>query len=190
VIPAQKGGERRVQEALEHTCVKPMRRPAREQDLTYDMRGTASDLEVFARKDFAQMSAAEIREARRRISRLAFAREEMPSRRLVADPRGHRIDLRRTLRASLRAGGEMIDLKRRATGRRRPPLVALLDISGSMSDYSRVALHFLHALAEARGRVSTFLFGTRLTNVTRALKARDPDAALAAASAAAKDWSG
>jgi uncharacterized protein len=81
-------------------------------------------------------------------------------------------------------------LKRRAAGRRRPPLVALLDISGSMSDYSRVALHFLHALGEARGRVSVFLFGTRLTNVTRALKARDPDAALAAASAAAKDWSG
>jgi uncharacterized protein len=189
-MPVQKAGQRRVQEALEDKGIKPMPRPQREQDLTYDMRGTASDLEVFARKDFAQMNAAEIFEARRRIARLALAREEMPSRRLVSDPRGHRIDLRRTLRASLRAGGEMIDLKRRATGRRRPPLVALLDISGSMSDYSRVALHFLHALGETRGRVSTFLFGTRLTNVTRALKSRDPDAALAAASAAAKDWSG
>src|SRR5258708_11591603 len=103
------------------------------------------------------MGGAKIFEARRRISRLAFGREEMPSRRLIANPRGRRIDLRRTLRASLRAGGEMIDLKRRALSTRRPPLVALLDISGSMSDYSRVALHFLHALAEARGRLSLVL---------------------------------
>jgi hypothetical protein len=90
----------------------------------------------------------------------------------------------------LRAGGELIDLKRRAPGGRLPPLVALLDISGSMSEYSRIVLHFLHALAETRGGVSTFLFGTRLTNVTRALKTRDPDAALAACGQAAKDWSG
>ena len=188
--PIEKAGQRRVQEALQETGVKSIPRPRRDKALTYDMRGTASDLEVFARKDFAQMSAAEIFEARRRIALLAFAREEMPSRRLKADPRGRRIDLRRTLRASLRAGGDLIDLKRRAASRRRPPLVALLDISGSMSDYSRVALHFLHALAEARGRVSVFLFGTRLTNVTRALQRRDPDAALAACSLAAKDWSG
>ena len=190
VAPTEKAGERRVREALETAGVKSLPRPRREEDLSYDMRGTASDLEVLAKKDFAQMSAAEIAEARRRIASLAFARAEVPSRRVVSDPRGRRIDLRRTLRASLRAGGDLIDLKRRAPGRRRPPLVALLDISGSMSDYSRVALHFLHALAEARGRVSTFLFGTRLTNVTRALKARDPDSALAACSAAAKDWSG
>ena len=190
VAPAEKAGQRRVQEALEDVGRPSMRRPRREEDLTYDMRGTASDLEVFAKKDFAQMSAAEISEARRRIAALPFAREEIFSRRLVSDPRGRRIDLRRTLRASLRAGGDLIDLKRRAPGRRRPPLVALLDISGSMSDYSRVVLHFLHALTEARGRVSTFLFGTRLTNVTRALACRDPDAALAACSVAAKDWSG
>jgi uncharacterized protein len=186
----ERAGERRVQEALQDAGVKSLPHPRREEELAYDMRGTASDLEVLAKKDFAQMSAGEIFEARRRISRLAFAREEIPSRRLVADPRGRRIDLRRTLRASLRAGGDLIDLKRRAAGRRRPPLVALVDISGSMSDYSRVVLHFLHALGEARGNVSTFLFGTRLTNVTRALKRRDPDAALAACSTAAKDWSG
>ncbi|HLL28195.1 MAG TPA: VWA domain-containing protein [Xanthobacteraceae bacterium] len=189
-MPAEKSGQRRVQEALEDAGVRAMPRPRREQELTYDMRGTASDLEVLAKKDFAQMSAAEIREARRLIAKLPFAREEMPSRRLVIDPRGRRIDLRRTLRASLRAGGDLIDLKRRATGRRTPPLVALVDISGSMSDYSRVVLHFLHALTEARGNVATFLFGTRLTNVTRALARRDPDAALASCSAAAKDWSG
>lgn len=187
--PAEKPGRRRVEEAFAESGVKRVPRPKREQQLTYDMRGTASDAETFARKDFAQMSAEEIREARRRIALLPFAREEVSARRLVADPRGRLIDFRRTLRASLRAGGDLIDLKRRAPGMRRPPLVALLDISGSMTDYSRVILHFLHALGEAR-RVSVFLFGTKLTNVTRALKARDPDAALAACAKAAKDWSG
>ena len=136
------------------------------------------------------MSANEIREARREIARLPLTCEKIASRRRVSNPRGRLIDFRRTLRASLRTGGDLIDLRRRAFGSRRPPLVALLDISGSMSDYSRVVLHFLHAMTEARGHVSTFLFGTRLTNVTRALKARDPDAALASCSVAAKDWSG
>ncbi len=191
VAPIEKVGQRRVQEAFAEKGVKQMPRPLpAQQELTYDMRGTASDLEVFARKDFAQMSAAEIHEARRRIAVLPFTHEEMPSRRLAPDRRGHKIDFRRTLRASLRTGAELIDLRHHKPGVRQPQLVALLDISGSMSDYSRVVLHFLHALGEARGRVSTFLFGTHLTNVTRALKARDPDAALALCSAAAKDWSG
>jgi len=186
----ERAGGRRVQEALQEAGAPAMRRPRREEDLSYDMRGTASDLELLAKKDFAQMSAAEIADARHRIALLAFTYEEIPSRRALADPRGRRIDLRRTLRASLRAGGDLIDLRRRAPSRRRPPLVALVDISGSMTDYSRLLLHFLHALGEVRGHVSTFLFGTRLTNVTRALQRRDPDAALAACSAAAKDWSG
>jgi len=68
--------------------------------------------------------------------------------------------------------------------------VALLDISGSMSQYTRLFLHFLHAVTDARKRVATFLFGTRLTNVTRALKAKDPDEALAACAASVQDWSG
>ena len=73
---------------------------------------------------------------------------------------------------------------------RRPPIVAICDISGSMSDYTRVFLHFLHALGEERGRVHTFLFGTRLTNVTRSLRHKDPDEALAACTAHVEDWSG
>jgi uncharacterized protein with von Willebrand factor type A (vWA) domain len=90
----------------------------------------------------------------------------------------------------LRADGELIEPKRRAPGKRLPPIVALLDFSGSMSEYSRVVLHFLHALAESRGGVSTFLFGTRLTNVTRAVRTRDPDAALRACGQATLNWSG
>jgi uncharacterized protein len=186
--PVERPGERRVEEALGDGAPRLSRQPKPE--LKLDMRGSVSDVEVLCKKDFAQMSVAEIVEARRRIAMLPFARQEIPARRLVAKARGHRIDLRRTLRASLRAGGEVIDLRRRARGTRRPPIVALVDISGSMTDYSRVLLHFLHALGEAQGRVSTFLFGTRLTNVTGALKARDPDAALAACTATARDWSG
>ncbi len=88
-----------------------------------------------------------------------------------------RIDPRRSFRRSLQPGGA-IDLAYRAPMERAPPVVALCDISGSMSEYTRLFLHFLHALGETR-RVSTFLFGTRLTNVTRAMRARDPDEALA-----------
>ena len=186
----ERPGQRRVQEALAEGNPPRLPRPHPEAEREVDMRGSASDVEILRHKDFAQMTADELTEARRRIKGIAALWERVPARRLVADPRGRRIDIRRTLRASLRAGGELIDLKRRGPGRRLPPIVALLDISGSMSDYSRVVLHFLHALAASRGRVSTFLFGTRLTNVTRALRTRDPDAALAACGRVAKDWSG
>jgi uncharacterized protein with von Willebrand factor type A (vWA) domain len=186
----ERPGERRAQEALDDAAAPRLPRPMPEPEREVDMRGSASDIEILRQKDFAQMTAAELDQAHRRISQVTMLWEEVPSRRLIPDPRGARVDLRRTLRASLRAGGELIDLKRRARGHRLPPLVALLDISGSMSDYSRVVLHFLHALAEQRGRVSTFLFGTRLTNVTRALRTRDPDAALKACGQAANDWAG
>jgi uncharacterized protein len=112
------------------------------------------------------------------------------TRRLAPHRRGKVIDMRRTLRASLKSGGDFIDLRFNGPKTRPPPIVALLDISGSMSQYSRVFLHFFHALTDARKRVSTFLFGTRLTNVTRALRERDPDDALAACSASVPDWSG
>ena len=100
------------------------------------------------------------------------------------------IDLRRTLRSSMKAGGAVIDLKYLGPKTRQPPIVALLDISGSMSEYTRLFLHFLHAVTDARKRVSVFLFGTRLTNITRALRARDPDDALSRCSALVEDWSG
>jgi hypothetical protein len=90
----------------------------------------------------------------------------------------------------MKAGGALIDLRYRGPETRLPPIVALLDISGSMGEYTRLFLHFLHAVTDARKRVHSFLFGTRLTNVTRALKAKDPDEALAACSASVADWSG
>jgi uncharacterized protein len=155
-----------------------------------DARLTVSDREVLERKDFAQMTAAEVAAAKEAIKQLVLGFDEVMTRRLRPHPHGHIVDLRRTLRASMKAGGAVIDLKYLGRRRRLPPIVALVDISGSMSQYTRLFLHFLHAMTDARKRVSTFLFGTRLTNVSRALREKDPDEALAACSASVFDWSG
>src|SRR5207237_6398497 len=159
-------------------------------DVEVDARLTVSDREVLQRKDFAQMTAAEVAAAKAAIARLVLSIDEVKTRRLAPHRHGHLIDIRRTLRASLKAGGAVIDLKYLGPRSKSPPIVALLDISGSMSQYTRLFLHFLHAVTDALKRVHTFLFGTRLTNVTRALKAKDPDEALAACSASVLDWSG
>ena len=159
-------------------------------EMEIDARFTVSDREVLEKKDFAQMTAAEAAAAKEAIKRLVLPFDERVTRRLAPRPHGHRIDLRRTLRASLKAGGAIIDLKYLGRRTQPPPIVALLDISGSMSQYTRMFLYFLHALTASRKHVSTFLFGTRLTNVTRALTERDPDEALEACSASVLDWSG
>ena len=157
--------------------------------LDLDARFTMSDKEILRSKDFAQMSAAEIAEARKHIKALVMPEDRRRTRRFTPSAtRRERIDARKSFRRSLQPGGT-IDLEFRAAIERPPPVVALCDISGSMSEYTRLFLHFLHALGETR-RVSTFLFGTRLTNVTRAMAARDPDDALARCSALAADWSG
>jgi uncharacterized protein with von Willebrand factor type A (vWA) domain len=161
-----------------------------EVEVMQDFRLTTSDREILQQKDFAQMSAAEIVAAKDAIARLVLPLDEVRTRRTMPGRRGRLIDLRRTLRASMKAGGAVIDLKYLSPRTRMPPLVALLDISGSMTDYTRLFLHFLHAVTDARKRVSSFLFGTRLTNITHALKAKDPDEALASVSASVLDWSG
>jgi len=178
----------RVQEALFSDMKDKLKPEERETEL--DLTFTVSDRELLQKKDFAQMTADEIAAARIAIKRLVLSLDEVKTRRLTPHRRGHIIDMRRTLRASMKAGGAFIDLKYLGRKTRQPPIVALLDISGSMSDYTRLFLHFLHAVTDARKRVHSFLFGTRLTNVTRALKARDPDEALAACSAGVLDWSG
>src|SRR6187397_3254694 len=180
-------GAQRVQEALLSNLGEGERKPP---ELDVDARLTVSDREVLQKKDFAQMTAAEISAAKDAIKRLVLSLGEVKTRRLAPNRHGHRVDLRRTLRASMQAGGAVIDLKYLGPRVKSPPIVALLDISGSMSQYTRLFLHFLHAVTDARKRVHTFLFGTRLTNVTRALRERDPDDALAACSASVLDWSG
>ena len=180
-------GAQRIQDALSGGI---SRREEEREEVEVDARLTVSDREVLQKKDFAQMSAAEIAAARAAIARLALPLDLIRTRRLTVARRGHMIDLRRTLRASMKAGGAVIDLKYLGPRQKEPPIVALLDISGSMSQYTRLFLHFLHSVTDARKRVTTFLFGTRLTNVTRAIRQRDPDEALAACSAHVVDWSG
>ena len=180
-------GATRVHEALFSGLDDKLKK---EREIELDTRMTVSDREVLQRKDFAQMTNVEVAAAKEAMKRLVLPLAEVRTRRLKPHPRGHLIDIRRTFRASLKGGGDFIDLRFVGPRTKPPPIVALLDISGSMSQYSRIFLHFLHALTDARKRVSTFLFGTRLTNVTRALRARDPDDALAACSASVPDWSG
>lgn len=180
---------RRVQEALHEQ--KPAREPKPdEQKQELDVAMTVSEQERLRRMDFEAMGAAEIAEAKRQIARLVLPLDDRPTRRFRPDPRGPRVDLRRTIRASLRSGGEVLALARTRRRVKPPPLVALCDISGSMTRYAQILLHFLHALANRRARVSVFLFGTRLTNVTRALLKRDPEVAFEMVARILPDWSG
>jgi uncharacterized protein with von Willebrand factor type A (vWA) domain len=182
-----KAGESRVLEAF-----RPDRPKQEEEIVEREITAhlTTSDRDVLKDRDFAQMSAAEIARARRLIDAMRLPDDARPTRRLKADPRGKIVDLRRSLRDSLRGGGATIDLAFRSRAVKPPPLVAIVDISGSMAEYSRLFLHFLHALAEKRRRVHSFVFATRLTNITRELSHRDPDDALARAAARVKDWEG
>ena len=150
-----------------------------------------SDEELLRDKDFAQYSDAERMLARALLARLARRGPTRPSRRLrAARARGRRPDLRRTLRASLRHGGEPLERRWLKPARRPRPLVLIADVSGSMEPYARMLLQYLHAAVAARTRVEAFVFGTRLTRVTRELGGRDHDRALQRASAAVSDWSG
>ena len=180
-------GAQRIQEAL---FAGTNKQKPEEQEVEIDSRLTVSDREVLNKKDFAQMTGAEIVAAKEAIAKLALPLNEVKTRRMTPSRHGHLIDMRRTLRASMKAGGALIDLKYLGPKVKEPPIVALLDISGSMSQYTRLFLHFLHAITDERKRVTTFLFGTRLTNVTRAIRQRDPDEALAACGAHVVDWSG
>lgn len=151
---------------------------------------STSDIEKLQRRDFETMTAEELIQAKRLIAGLRLPIPQVATRRLRPDAHGARVDLRATLRASLRGNADVIPLRRRSFRRHHPPLVVLCDISGSMSRYSRMFLHFLHAITNDHDRVHSFVFGTRLTNVTRHLRNRDVDLALAAISRSVADWSG
>lgn len=180
---------RRVSEALGAFAL-PL--PGDDKQVTLDPDGSLSfsPAEVLRRKDFEQMSIQELALAKAAIARMHLPLGKIPARRLASHPRGRRIDMRRTLRASLRTGGQIIPLQTRAPRLRPPPLVVLCDISGSMSQYSRLLLHFMHAVTNDYDRVHCFVFGTRLTNITRLLRVRDVDTALDSVSEAVEDWDG
>jgi uncharacterized protein with von Willebrand factor type A (vWA) domain len=178
------------QRAADALLKQPAKADPKEQKVVeLDARLTVSEKEVFKDKDFAQMTAAEIALARRDMARLRLPADRVRTRRLVAGE-GRVVDLRRTLRAAMRNGGHLVDVKLRTPVLKHPPIVALCDISGSMADYSRLFLHFLHAVSENGRRVHAFAFATRLTNISRALRAKDPDEALDQCTRMVKDWDG
>jgi uncharacterized protein len=163
---------------------------AASEKLELEARLTFSSREVLSRMDFDTMSAAELAEAKKMLSQLRLPLPTVRTRRRKVSRNGRMVDLRATLRESLREGGDIIPLVRTARTELHPPLVVLCDISGSMNPYSRMFLHFLHAITNDRDRVTVFVFGTRLTNITRQLRHRDVDVAMARVAEAIKDWSG
>ncbi|HSK40479.1 MAG TPA: VWA domain-containing protein [Arenibaculum sp.] len=170
----------------EHGAGREQERPEIEIDATM----TWSGRELLQRKDFEKMTALEAAAARAVIRDMSLPLMTVRTRRFEPSATGNSTDMRASLRRSLRSGGAVIELARRRRRVRHPPLVALCDISGSMSQYSRMLLHFLHAVTNDRDRVHTFLFGTRLTNVTRHLRHKDVDVALEKVAANVEDWSG
>ena len=190
-VPAERENRapRRLAEALYPGRAEAGEAPD-EREIEVDARLTYSDDEVLRKIDFETMSAEELAEAKTVIAGMRLAIARVPTRRYTLSDRGPRIDMRATLRAGLRTGGAVIPLRQRTRVRRHPPLVILCDISGSMGRYSRMLLHFTHAVTNDRDRVHTFVFGTRLTNITRHLRHRDVDVAVEGVSGAVADWSG
>ena len=181
-------GSRRLAEAMAGPP-KPREKPPEERS-EIDAIMAVSERERLQQMDFEAMSAADIARAKAEIRTLTLPLDLRRTRRRRPDPAGPHIDLRATIRSSLRHGGEIltIDSSRHVT--RPPPLVVITDISGSMSRYAQILLHFLHAVANDRDRVSVFLFGTRLSNITRQLRHRDPEMAFQLVSHSVPDWSG
>jgi uncharacterized protein len=149
-----------------------------------------SRVEVLREKDFARCSEAELAEAMEVMRALPVTTVVRASHRWVSHRRGSRPDIRSTVRASMRRGGEVVTLERMRRIPRVRRLVVLCDVSGSMEPYARALLRFSHVLVAGRTRVEAFALGTRLTRLTRQLSSHDPDAAMAAATASVRDWSG
>ncbi|MCY6380379.1 vWA domain-containing protein [Hoeflea prorocentri] len=184
----QRSGQTRASQAFQNRNERPLQKD--EPEIEVDARLTSSDNEVLRKMDFAQMTAEELVQAKQALTQLLLPDDRVVTRRFRPSRRNVRIDPRATMRTALKTGGDLILPRFRQPKTVHPPIVVLADISGSMSQYTRIFLHFLHALTDKRRRVHTFLFGTRLTNVTRQMRHRDPDDALEECSAIVQDWSG
>mgnify|MGYP000920804310 CR=1 FL=1 len=182
--------QRRVAEALRGNLPDDRGSEKEEEEIEVDATLTWSERETIRQQDFEQMTSDEVARAKRIIAGLRLPIAEVPVRRWRRSATAGRVDPRASQRSALRSGGDLMPLVWRKRRRRHPPLVVLCDISGSMGRYSRLLLHFMHAVTNDRDRVHSFLFGTRLTNITRALRAQDVDLALEQAGALAQDWSG
>lgn len=187
--PPQPQENRRLGDALFPKAPEALPPPA-EAAIDLDAALSVSQRERLRQADFDTMTADEWRAAQRAIGRLRPLFEALPTRRQRSAPRPGVLDWRATLREAARHGGDFAQPRWRAPRVRPAPLVVLADISGSMSRYTRMLLHFAHALGQAEARVESFVFGTRLTRTTRLLARRDPDIAVAEVVRGVQDWSG
>ena len=149
-----------------------------------------SPVEVLTRKDFSAFTADELNEIAAVVTAIARRVATRLSRRTRAARRGHRVDLRRTMRHSLRRGGEILEILRRERKLQKTRVVLLCDVSGSMDLYSRFLIQFIYALQHAVGRVETFVFSTGLSRITGSLARDDLRAALDEIARRVPDWSG
>ncbi|MCC6629162.1 MAG: VWA domain-containing protein [Chloroflexi bacterium] len=159
-------------------------------DVDIDMVLMYSNAEVLRGKDFEKFSADELAEARRLMEEMRWEATRYESRRKRPAAKGAHLDPRRVIRRNLRYGGEIIDLTFKEPKLKRRPLVLICDISGSMDRYSRLLLQFLYTVHRGAEKVEAFVFGTRLTRITRQLRNRDVDTAIEQVSKIVEDWSG
>jgi len=190
---AQSKQSLRVKQALaenEAQIKPPQHRPKNEQKEAIDLVLTYSPLEVLRKKDFAAFSNEEVVMAKQLLSEMNWNVPGKRTRRFHPNAKGRMLDLRKTVRKNMRNEGELIQLSWRGNQTRMRHIVVLCDISGSMERYSRMLLHFMHAITAGLRRVETFVFGTRLTRITRYLKQRDIDDAVSSVSQKVNDWAG
>lgn len=158
--------------------------------IEFDRSASYSRQEILRQKDFEQMSLQEQSEAKQLLREEFDVIREIPMRRFRSHPFGHRYDLRRSMQLMMRNNGQLVELAKKKRRLRPPALVLICDISGSMSSYSRIFLHFAHAMSSQRRSVHSFVFGTRLTNISHRLADKDVDRALAQVSQDVQDWDG
>jgi uncharacterized protein with von Willebrand factor type A (vWA) domain len=164
---------------------------AEDNDDDDEAQGTAySAIEVLRSKDFESYSWEEMQEAKRLMAEMHWHLGERPTRRKAPARKGDYPDLRRIIRRNMKYGGELMELTWRHIKRKPRPLVIICDISGSMSLYSRLLLHFVHTISSGLQNTEAFVFGTRLTRITRQLRKRDVDEAVRDVSKNVQDWSG
>lgn len=192
-LEQERGGEdgeavvRRLHEAI---SAADDRRENEDVVIEIDHAGSYSSRELLRQKDFEAMNLDELRDARQLLRESMEFVRRIPTRRFRTDPCGRHFDIRKSMRLMLRNSGQLIELAHKKRRLRPPTLVLICDISGSMSRYSRMFLHFAHALAASRLPMQAFVFGTRLTNITHWLLDRDVDRALSRVSAEVRDWDG
>lgn len=174
----------------ESTFVVPATEPGAEESEEASLGLMASTVDVMRHRSFAECTDEELALLRRIMARIRLTPPRRRTRRTRPAASGRALDMRRTVRRSMRTQGELVSLHWRRRRTRPRPLVLVLDVSGSMADYSRALLQFAHSTQRAARRVEVFCFGTRLTCITRALRTRAPDEALRQAALAVVDWEG